>query len=450
MKLILGLFLFVACNYTVSAEIPVLRIKLRSAEGDAEKNSPLLQAAGFDAESASSRREGRLGGLFPKLTFDAGWKYLSEVPALSLAGGRNMTLGDNNNYSLGPSLTWTLWDKGALRGAWQAADAAAAAKSWEYKAALKNIRLKTRLAYFQAQLALEQVRLLGDSLKLAQSQYKDIEKRRQAGASSRMDSLAAHQEALRRMSQFRQSRAELAGSLRELFALTGDEPSADLSNPLSSDTADSLPDEKKTPSALISLDPLEDSMRGLARAELSKIDENHPALSALSSMAQSARITAQSISAGRWPKVILSGRSSLDYPNGPVLESFHQNMAGISASFPLFESGRTASEARDLNSHAMSADSRREAVLRDLKRDRLKAGDQLLSLKTQREINRRASAEAEELAGLVYESYKAGRSTFIEVQSANLRELEAKVQSAKTDVQILIQLAVLSSLSKEN
>jgi len=62
----------------------------------------------------------------------------------------------------------------------------------------------------------------------------------------------------------------------------------------------------------------------------------------------------------------------------------------------------------------------------------------------------RASAEAEELAGLVYESYKAGRSTFIEVQSANLRELEAKVQSAKTDVQILIQLAVLSSLSKEN
>ena len=48
---------------------------------------------------------------------------------------------------------------------------------------------------------------------------------------------------------------------------------------------------------------------------------------------------------------------------------------------------------------------------------------------------------------MTYESYQAGRSTFLEVQSANLRVLEINVASARNDAQLLIQLAILDSLS---
>jgi len=51
------------------------------------------------------------------------------------------------------------------------------------------------------------------------------------------------------------------------------------------------------------------------------------------------------------------------------------------------------------------------------------------------------------LARLTYKSYKAGTVRFLEVQTANLQALDAKIQSVSNNVQLLMQLSVLSSLS---
>jgi len=305
------------------------------------------------------------------------------------------------------------------------------------------------LAYFQAQLASEQVRLLGDSFKLAVSQYQDIEKRRQAGTSSRTDSLSAHQEVLARKRLLRQARTDLAVSLRELFALTGQDPGCDLSLPLDGGMTQPLPDGIEPASVLVSLDAPSASQRLLASATAHPPGESHPSVRAFGSLAESAQRAARSARAGLWPRVLFSARTSLDYPNGPRLESFNQNMVGVAASVALFEAGRTRRDAAQLDSQARAGDWRKEAVKQDLMRDWLKAQDQLLGLNSQQEINRQAVAEAGELAKLIYDSYRGGRSTFIEVETANLRELEARVQSAKTDSQILMQLAVLASLSEK-
>jgi hypothetical protein len=48
---------------------------------------------------------------------------------------------------------------------------------------------------------------------------------------------------------------------------------------------------------------------------------------------------------------------------------------------------------------------------------------------------------------MVYDSYKLGRATFLEVQAANLGLLQDQVKLVKTEVDILSQLAVLSSLT---
>lgn len=89
----------------------------------------------------------------------------------------------------------------------------------------------------------------------------------------------------------------------------------------------------------------------------------------------------------------------------------------------------------------------RAQLEKDMRRDRDKAADQLSGLIAQQEINRQYVMQAEELARLVYSSYIAGRSTFLEVQTANTRALEAKIQSLRTDIQVLMQLAVLENLS---
>jgi outer membrane protein TolC len=97
----------------------------------------------------------------------------------------------------------------------------------------------------------------------------------------------------------------------------------------------------------------------------------------------------------------------------------------------------------------LAAENRRDLAAETLERDWDKAAVQLAALRDQEELDRRTVAEAEELARMVYSSYKAGRSTFLEVQTYSLTALEAKVQAAQTRAQILIQLSTLAELAKQ-
>jgi len=447
-RLFLSLVLLLSAGPVAAAEPATLRIGLDTALAAAQRNSATLQAFAADRLAAERRAASRQSPLWPRLTLDASYRYISEIPALTVAG-RTQPLGASDNYSLGPTLNWTLWDQGSLREAWRSAQAVSRARDADQKATGLQIRLKLRLAYAQAQLALEAVRSLGDSLRLAQSQHADIRKRLRAGAASRTDQLSAHQDVLGRRRQYRQARADLAGALRELFALTGEEPAADLSLPLDASAAAGLPADVEPPSVIVALDAPEDSMRSLAAAEQRPQDLDPPALRAWTALADSSRRAARSARAGLWPSLQLSARTSADYPNGPILQTINQNTVGLFASLPLFEDGRTRRQAAELEAQATAGDWRREAARRDLARDWLQAKDQLAGLKVQREINRQAAAEARELSRLTYESYQAGRATYLEVQSANLRELEARVQCARTDTQLVMQLSVLASLSEK-
>ena len=89
--------------------------------------------------------------------------------------------GDHNNYSLGLAANWDLF--GSL-GSWrqlQALQAAADSKRAEADFQSRALVLRTRLAYFQVQLAATRLRLLAQSLNLAQSQDADLQLRLKAG-----------------------------------------------------------------------------------------------------------------------------------------------------------------------------------------------------------------------------------------------------------------------------
>jgi outer membrane protein TolC len=307
--------------------------------------------------------------------------------------------------------------------------------------------LAARLAYFQVQLAVEQVRLVADSLWVSDAQYRDIDRRRRAGASSRIDSLSAHQDVLLRRRQFRQAQADLAASLRELIALTGQGSGLDLSLPTDPKTARTPPPGTEAASAAVSLEGLGSSLAALSGAETAGIDPSHPRLKSYEEQAESSRLNAESLGAGGWPKIQFSARSSYDYPNGPVLEYTRQNAVGLTASLPLFEGKLSAKQAEEARGLADASSHLRDQAWEEMSRDWLKSKDRVAALKAQREIDRQSVLETAELARLEYEAYQAGRATILEVQSANLRALEAKVQDARTQAELLIELAILENLS---
>ena len=429
---------------------PELRLSLKDAEAAALADSPRLRSAELEAEAADNLARSQRSILYPRLELESSAKYVTEVPEISLPvpGARALKLGDNWNYTVGPSLYWTAFDNGARRYGWRSLKELAQSKHRQAEGVRREIILQARSDYFKLELSLEQTVLIGDSLKLAQAQYEDIRLNVKAGVKSRIDELLSHQELLARRRELQQARAALAQSLRDLFALTGLGGGLDASFAMDLSARDSMPKDVEPPTLFLGVDTIEDSLMALEPARSAQPDPSHPNLEALSELSRSLRSASQSYASEKWPIVQLMARTSLDYPNGPILKQINQNTAGISVSMPLFEYGKNDEKTKENANRASSAQESRKQLEDDILRDWRKSHDRLKSLAGQQETNKLAAQEARELAALVYDSYKAGRSTYIEVETANLRELEAKVQTADTGAQILLELAILAGLSR--
>jgi len=64
-------------------------------------------------------------------------------------------------------------------------------------------------------------------------------------------------------------------------------------------------------------------------------------------------------------------------------------------------------------------------------------------------LNIEAVDDAQDASKLAYEAYKAGGGTWLEVESANLKALQAKTTAASANAGILMQLALMDSLSDQ-
>jgi outer membrane protein TolC len=437
------------------AETPVLELGLKDVERAALENSASLRAAANDLDSAGYRSWAAMTAMLPRLSLDGTWRYQTEVPSLQLSFPRPLKsppaipFGDHTNYSAGATVNWNLFDSGVSCSLWRSAQALERARGEELKAGRNEMRLRARLAYFQAQLASEQARLLAEDLKLTQNRDQDMRLRFSAGDSSRIDALAARNEVLLSKGRFRQAQLELSGALRDLLALTGLGASLDPSLPedLRSEEA-GLPQGLGRATLALKMDGLQDSLLKLKDAEKAALDNDQPRLAELRELVEAAQKQADAAGAGHWLKVQASGRASLDYPDGPVLENVWQKTAFVSATLPIFSFGQTYALTGAEQKSAQAARERETQAHTDLRRDWLKARDQLASLNDLKALYAESVKETAELYRLVYDAYRNGSSSFLEVQDAAVKALQAKVQAARVDAQILIQLAILDSLGE--
>lgn len=410
------------------------QLSLPEIEIQALENSFTKKAVNAEYDSVVNKIDSQNSLRYPKITLEGNYKYISEVPTLSFPGGAKTAFGDNTNYSIGPVLTWTLWDFGSIKNSIKGSESLLKSKEAEKNFSNRQILLNARLAYFRVQLRIEQQKMVSDSLKLAESQHRDIQNRISAGLSNRIDLLSAHKEVLNLKIQSRQIQSDLSTDLRDLYALIGRNDSFD-------------------PKLQVKVDPLESSLSSLSKYGENGLEQEnlnqHPLIKMHTANAEASRLSAESFKANKLPKVALFAKSSIDYPNGPILENVHQNAIGLTLSMPLFESSKSSNEALEKQNLAIASENRREEARTNLVRDWHKANDQLQGLKEKVLIFKTSVDESAERAKLVYSSYRVGRSSFLEVQSANLHALEAKVQSTTNNVQILIQLAYLASIAEE-
>lgn len=431
-----------------AAQPPLLSLRLADAEKAALAHSPLLKAAEDDLASAEALVDVSLSQLVPRVTLDGSYQYQTVVPKLALApNAPPVQFGDHDAYSIGPTLSYTLFDAGGLRSAWRSQKALAGSQKAQRDLVRRQAVLLTRLDYFSVQLALEQERSLVDSLRLAQAQYGDIDKKYRAGASSRIDWLSAHQQALDRRRDLRSSEASVSAALRALFAQTGQGQGADLAVPMDARVRRPLPDDVAAPTVEVDLEPLESVETELAAAASRPADPSYPQLLVYSAQAEAQRQAARAAAEGEWPRVLLSFKSDYEYPNMPLLESTWQNTAGVAASMPLFEFGRTRRQADSQRAAAGASESRRQEASDELDRDWSKARDQLSALRDEERIDAESVDETAEIARLRYKSYKDGGSTILDVETADVNAILARVTAAATRAQALIQLATLDSLS---
>lgn len=427
------LLIFFVLSVNVPAHAQVVTLDM--VEKLALKNSDKLTASQNELESVKSKASSSESLLYPRLSIEASYRHVSEVPDLSFPGGRKMAFGDNENYSMGPMISWTLLDFGQTNNLVKSTKIMEEAKIGEQSWVRRQILFLSRMTYLKCLLKSEQIALTKESLKLAENQYKDILNRSRAGSLSRIDLLAASKEVNGLKLQLMQLESEYRNEIKNLEKIINDD--ALLSN-----------------AAVVKFESLSEIENKFVSYKNKKTDdfkvENHPLVISMKKSIESLKHSAESSKSSGYPKVTVFAKTSLDYPNGPKLEQINQNTIGLNISIPLYEAGKSTGEYQEKYFSSQAMQNRKDETYKELKTEYAKTLDQLSSLVEKSSIYGKSIKESEERARLVYSSYLSGKLGFLEVQSANLQALESKTQSTLNDIQVIIQLIQIASFLEDN
>lgn len=444
MKYFIGLVLLFSS--LAMAQSPKISLSLEQAEHQALQNSPALKAAAAGRDAASSQALSTKATLWPRLSIDGYYFYQTNVPEKDMGFGK-LVFGTHDNYALGPVLTYMLYDRGRERGAFDSLQALSEARSADFESRQAQLRLNLRVIYFRVQLASKSLAFTADALRLSMAQNRDIDLRTKAGAASRLDQMSSHKDSLTYQMRFNQAQTELARALRDLFALMGGGESLDTTRPVSPEVLRRLPSGVETPTLVVDLDLPEQTLGKFTSREFQKPAVDHPEAVALQKMAEASRFAAESARSGYWPRIQLQAKSQVIYPNFVIPEQAHQNTFGVNVSFPIFEGNLTPHQVSQKSSEFLMANYQREQRRQDFDRDWQKTQNILSGLRRQQKISQQNVQESQQIEKLTYDSYRSGRARYLDVQSANLRLLEAQVNAAEIDHQILEHTANLDYLS---
>ncbi len=431
-----------------SHELPLFRMTLSEAEKAALDQSHHIaaQQANFAQAQATAKSQG--AKRFPSLSLEGSTRFASKVGEVNMPipGTPPVQIGDHYSWSVGPVLEWVAFDAGSIAKNAESLRRIADSESDNLASVERRTLQNVRLAYVAVQLALEQLRLVSESLHLARAQYRDVSLKSNAGSASKLDLVTAHQEVVDRERDFQEAQTELAVRVRELIAITGQEQYAGAITPIGKGIGRS--DGSLPADLAVEVDPISRTLADfMQRARPETPVESHPSVTAADKKREAAIVASKSVRSQHWPKVSVLARSTYEYPNFGELVRVQQNALTLGLRMPLLDWGLISQQAKSEQFKAKVAEEQRNQTIQDLTRDLAQALDRIELLKARRVTSASAVRDATEAARLVYESYQAGLLTFLEVQRANTRALMEKVESARTDATLVSQIVRLREIA---
>lgn len=434
------IFLILNLNVVFSSE---LSLTLNQAEQRTLDSSDTLKAVKADLEFSEHQREAQFQSLLPKLSLTGNFQYNNYIPQISLVrSGPSIPFGTHDTYSVGPTLTYTLWDGFSSKDSYHSANLLAEAKKEDQKNTNRQLLLSIRSSYVLVQLELEELKLIHGSLHLAQAQNRDVGLRYRAGSASKLDLVNSERSVLSYEIQFQQRQADLAIALKDLLSLLGDHETRDLSHP--------GPPNVPNVSYVVNLEPLAILLAKEKQNVQLHIDANHPRILSQKLQSESFDLSAKGISAKAGPTVQLAAGVQYTRPSMPNPPSFWQESVGVTVSLPLFLGDTSRAATAAARSQAEALRHRAEQTRIDIEKDFAKTQELLASLYDQQKLAYKDVKQSEEAAKLNYISYKSGKINYVDVQNANNQSLQSKVVATRIDAQILNQIALLKSLSGDS
>lgn len=423
----------------------IYELTLQEAERRALDTSDQLKSLSATEQAAREQADAQFSYLLPKLTIGASYQYVTEVPTLTLpipGVTESFSFGSNNSWSVGPTLTYTVFDMGANHDAYRGSNLLAQSREEDRKNGRLQLLLSVRSSYLRVQLALEELRLLNSQLELSRAQNRDIESNFKAGAATKLDLVDSQRDVLSYQLQFQQKQAEVADDFRDLLAQIQEAPQGDLTR--------SGPPDVQNVELELRLDTLAQSLREADAWSYSRPNDEHPQLKSQELLAQSSDKQAESDMDSLFPRLQFGASALLQYPNTIILETVEQNTFQLGLSMPLFEGDHTRHLSAEKRREADAARFNKDQTRINMDRDYDDAVQLLQSLRAQQKLAQEDVEKSKDAARLYYQSYKGGKINLIDVQSANNRSLVAQVNAAHIDAQIISELFVLQTLSGDS
>lgn len=421
-------FLLFLCNAAFAEGSNLITFK--DAERIAIKNSPQIVSQRYTTDSAYQTASSQKLKRLPTLNLNAQSSLSSKIAQIEIpSAGISQTVGEHLNWSISPTLNFIVWDTGQILNRAKSLKRTADAQSNILDYDKREVLLGARTAYIGVQLAKEQVRLVKDALALARSQYAYVHEKFKVGASDKFDLTVAHQEMSDREKDLEQALGELYVSKRSLAASLGIEQDIE--------TAENLDTEPLN----VSLGLL------LPRSNTPFNPETHPQVKALENKKSSYELSAKSVVAKYFPEISLTGVAGYQYPNLGQDEIIQQNSLMMGLQMPILEWGSIWKETKSQKYKARSAHEEKRQTVIDLTKDVSETRDWIDTYKRLRTTDVRVVGDAVEVAKLSYDSFKAGKIIFLDVQRANVKALSAKVDAARDNASLAVQISKLLALA---
>jgi len=414
-------------------------LSLKLCEKAALTHSQELQKMSNEVLAAQKGADAVGTSLYPSILLEGGAQYMDISPNIKIDGLGNADLGGSvGYYSIGAGVYWTLFDAGLRNKNYDAALKMKAAKQNQIEIVKRQLILSVRISYFKLINSLSAYELLKEQLELSLSHNTDIKRAVSAGSKSKLDEVLSDSDVLIKRKQLKTAMIMIIEAIENLNSLTGNLVRVNDSVFLKDADFNFAPYDK--PEYL-----LEEFLSNMNLM----FDFNNPQISSFEIASQYYNILSKAAFDAHYPSINVFAKTSYSVIDSQMInENKILSSAGINLSMPIYQFGRISSLSKQNEFLEQSQKISKEKISEDLNRLFNYSKYKAAVLSSQTQIHQELINQNKIAADMIYKSYLAGNIKFLDVQEMNLRVFESQFDEINTKTQLLIQLAILSSLGE--